>query len=301
MTRFLVTGANGFIGACLLKRLTSSGDHEIHALGRSPGPGLPGVIWHRMDLLEIRDAAKAVRSMRARRLIHLAWNTVPGIYWEAPDNLEWLEASVSLLRAFVDGGGEKATFAGTCAEYGSFQGRCYEVSTPAIPETLYGACKLALWNAVQGDLEIAWARIFHPFGPGERPERLVPGLIRSLLLRRPMEILHGRQEKDFIFVEDVADALIALSRLGPRGVFNVGTGVPVAIDRLALALADRLGGADCLTFRRQEPGDDLPGLVGDIGRIIAETNWRPGVELEAGLERSISFWRTLLHESGIVN
>lgn len=302
MTRFLVTGANGFIGSHLLEHLGALEGAEVHAVGRVPGPARPaGVVWHALDLLDAPGAARAVEAIGAQRLVHLAWNTTPGAYWEAPDNLRWLEASVSLVRAFARGGGEKAVIAGTCAEYGRFRGLCVEDATPILPDTLYGACKAALWNAVKDDLEVAWARIFHPFGPRERPERLVPALIRSLLLREPMAVLQGPQRKDFIFVEDVARALLALSEPGPRGAFNIGTGDAVAIDRLALALVDRLGGAELLTFRRQDPGTgDGLLLAGDISRIVAETGWQPATGLEEGLERSISYWRALLSEDGKV-
>jgi len=69
-----------------------------------------------------------------------------------------------------------------------------------------------------------WARMFLPYGPGDSPERLVPSVIEALLSGRPVDLSHGRQERDFVYAPDVADLLVRLLAGGEEGAFNVGTG-----------------------------------------------------------------------------
>jgi nucleoside-diphosphate-sugar epimerase len=66
--------------------------------------------------------------------------------------------------------------------------------------------------------------MFLPYGPGDSPERLVPSVIEALLSGRPVDLSHGRQERDFVYAPDVADLLVRLLAGGEEGAFNVGTG-----------------------------------------------------------------------------
>ena len=111
-----------------------------------------------------------------------------GTFWRSPDNLRWLAASAELVSQFAAHGGKRNLIAGSCAEYDSVGGMCDEEETPVRPATLYGACKHALHVAVDAfskthGVSLAWARLFHLFGPGEQAGRLVPSIIRPLCSR----------------------------------------------------------------------------------------------------------------------
>ena len=119
-----MTGATGFLGARVLAPLQTRG-FEIHVAGRSP-PKCQQVVFHRADILQEDQLRSAVQSARATHLLHLAWYAEPGQFWGSPLNLDWVSASLNLVRTFVETGGLRAVIAGTCAEYQWGPDRFYE-------------------------------------------------------------------------------------------------------------------------------------------------------------------------------
>src|SRR5208283_980986 len=102
MRRVLVTGATGFLGARVLAPLQARG-FEIHVAGRSP-PKCQQVVFYQADMLQTEQLRSAVQSARATHLLHLAWYAEPGQFWGSPLNLDWVSASLNLVRTFVETG-----------------------------------------------------------------------------------------------------------------------------------------------------------------------------------------------------
>lgn len=297
MKRVLLTGATGFIGRHCLSRLLGNG-YEVHAVSsRTPPEGQPGVDWHKADLLEPGQALKLVHEVRPTHLLHLAWYAVPGEYWTSSENLRWVQASLELLRAFAASGGQRIVVAGTCAEYDWQYGYCREQVTPLLPRTLYGACKHSLQLmlttfAAQTELSAAWGRIFFLYGPKEQPNRLVASVVRSVLQGQPARSSHGEQVRDFLHVEDVAEAFVALLGSAVSGPVNVASGRPVAIKDMVYAIADSVGKRDLVRLGEVPvPASDPPLLVADVGRLRNEVGWRPRYDLASGLEQTIEWWK----------
>src|SRR5712671_2660263 len=185
MKKVLVTGASGFIGRHCLPLLVSGG-YEVHALSRRlhTNTALQNVSWHEADLLRPGGAADLIGQVRPDSILHLAWYAVPGKFWEARENVDWVRASLELLCAFADSGGKRIVAAGSCAEYDSAAGECLENLTPLLPRTLYGTSKFAferllLSSGEQTGLSSASGRIFFLYGPNEHPSRLVAYAIQS--------------------------------------------------------------------------------------------------------------------------
>ena len=231
MKRVLITGANGFIGSQALS-LFSTHEYEIHAVTSRPVPQQQGHIhWHQCNLLDGQQTQKLLAALRPTHLLHFAWVVTPGSFWSAPENKDWIQASLDLLAAFTAHGGERAVFAGSCAEYEwQHGGYCSETQTPTSnPATLYGQCKSSLRvlcenHVKQSDCSFAWGRIFFTFGPSEPPNRLVSSVIRALLSNTPALCSPGTQIRDFLYVEDVASAFMHLLDSDVTGAMNVGSG-----------------------------------------------------------------------------
>ena len=299
MGRVLVTGAAGFIGLPLLSALRRGGA-EVHALSRDPLPTRAlGVHAHRVDLADAPALEALMRELAPERLVHLAWYTAHGSFWSAPENLAWVGRSLQLMHAFVRHGGRRVVMLGSCAEYDwrAAGEPLNEARAPLAPATLYGAAKDALRRvaavyAAQEEVEFAWGRPFFLYGPRESPARLVPSVIRALLAGEDADISGGGQIRDFMYVEDLAGALVALLASSVTGEINLASGAGIGVGDLVERIAGLIGGPG--SVRRgalpDRPGDP-PRLVADIARLREEVGYRPRWTLAAGLEATIAWWQ----------
>jgi len=287
-TRVLVTGAGGFIGRHVVPLLVAQG-HEVHAVGRTPValPGLAG--FHALDLFDAGAVRALMEEIRPQRLVHLAWNATPGRFWSAPDNLDWVAASLLLTRAFAAAGGSRAVYAGTCAEYDWSAPLLDEAATPLRPHTLYGTAKAALQSVLAAaapglGLSIAWGRVFFLYGPGEAKGRLVPDVIDALLEGRPAECSAGTQKRDFMHVEDVARAFVALLDSAVTGPVNIASGECRPLSDLISRIGVLLGRPDLIRLgARPMQAGEPPELRAATAILSEQTGFRPRYSLDEGL------------------
>ncbi|GMQ76431.1 MAG: NAD-dependent epimerase/dehydratase family protein [Gammaproteobacteria bacterium] len=295
MTRVLLTGAGGFLGRHVSEALIARG-FEVHAVSRRDRTA-NRLTWHALDLLDSASLERLVAALRPTHLLHLAWYTEPSEYWQSRQNLSWLNASVGLLESFARHGGERAVLAGTCAEYDWTYGYCVEDTTPCKAGSLYAASKLALHDvagafARTADLGVAWARIFFPFGPYERPGRLVPSVMRALLAGERAACSDGEQIRDFVYVRDAASALVALLDHEFCGDVNIASGRPVVLKDVVNLIADKLNARDRVDFgRRPRQGCEPPLLLADVSRLKNVIGWTPSYDMETAVDETIAWWR----------
>jgi nucleoside-diphosphate-sugar epimerase len=292
--RLLLTGARGFIGRHVPRHLVARG-FEVHAVERrSRGDTTKGVVWHSADLLDAEAADALVAEVGASHLLHLAWYTEHGKFWEASDNLDWAAATLRLARSFHAAGGERLVAAGTCAEY-DWKDDCCDEDTPLRPSTLYGAAKdatrrlLEAYTRVVG-LSFAWGRVFFPYGPGEHSERVIAATARAVLSGATIGCSSGNQVRDFVYVDDVASAFAALLESSGTGCFDIGSGEGTPL-RTALLTLERLAGRhDVVRFGEAPQRDEPASIVADARRLREEAGWRPRYGLREGLEQTLEWW-----------
>lgn len=296
MSCILITGATGFLGLPCVRHASAAGV-ELHAVARADRGELPpDVRFHAVDVFDAERAGELMAAIQPTHLLHLAWVATPGVYWTSPDNPRWVGASLRLLEAFAAHGGRRAVLAGTCAEYDwTTAGRCYESDTPIWPATLYGKCKDELRRragTLQAGLSLAWARLFFLYGPREHPARLVPSVANALLAGQPAETTAGDQERDFLYVEDAADALIQLLLSDVAGPVNIGSGEPVAVRSVVETIADIVGRPGLLRLgAKPMPTNEPLQLYADVARLRNEVGWRPRIGLRQGLADTVAWWR----------
>jgi nucleoside-diphosphate-sugar epimerase len=288
--RVLVTGASGFVGRHVLSPLRERG-FEVHAVARR-APATAASIWHEADLLDSVQVDRLVQEVEPTHLLHLAWTTAHGRFWDAHDNLDWIAATLRLVREFREAGGVRAVVAGSCAEY-DWSGDCCGAGTALAPATLYGSAKHATRTVLEryaetSGLALAWGRIFFLFGPGEQPTRVVPAAAATLAAGEPFPSTEGRQVRDFLYVADVASAFAALVDSDVQGAFDVGTGEGLTLRDLLLVL-ERLSGREGLVRFGAVPSRPEPArIVADSRRLRDELGWRPAVTLEQGLALTLA-------------
>jgi nucleoside-diphosphate-sugar epimerase len=321
MNEVLVTGASGFIGRQCLPLLVAKG-YDVHALSLRPEPcSIPGVSWHRRNLLQAGCATALMRQLRPQSLLHLAWYAVPGKFWEARENLEWLRASLELLVSFADSGGKRFVGAGSCAEYewdngkkendrknendgrneieGS-GGECIEDTTALLPSTLYGTSKQALQQVVhfsrrQTGLSSAWGRIFFLYGPHEHPGRLVAYAVQSLLRGEPAFCSEGGQVRDFLHVTDAAAAFVSLLQSEVEGPVNIASGKPTSIRGVLEEIGRQTGRTELLHFGARPSGAEACRIWGNVRRLKEEVGFSPQYDLAGGIRQTIEWWRHSLN------
>jgi nucleoside-diphosphate-sugar epimerase len=306
MTCILVTGATGFVGRAVVAMLVGRGD-DVHALYRDrPLAGTPEVTWHRVDLLAAGEIERVVAEVCPDRLIHLAWHTEHGRIMQAQENIVWVEGSLRMMRAFARYGGSRVLILGSGAEYdwSNAAGPLSELRSPLTPATLYGAAKdalrrLATAYARQEGIELAWGRPFFLYGPGEDPARLVPSVIRSLLADWPVAISSGAQIRDYMHVEDLASALLALLDSPVVGDVNLASGVGTSLDEIVDEILRSTGRPELvlrggLPDRPWEP----PMLVADVTRLRDEVGFLARRTLAEGLAGTVRWWQEQGSRSG---
>jgi nucleoside-diphosphate-sugar epimerase len=295
----LVTGALGWIGAHLVRRLTADG-HRVFALVRPGGDpwrlaGLePKPTLIECDLADHARVRQFVAELRPELCFHLAWYAVPGDYLHSLANLSVLADSLNLARIAKESGCRHFLGVGTCLEYDTSLGTLSETS-PTRPQSVYAAANLALHlvlDQFRGEgMGVTWARLFYLYGPMEDARRLVASVVRALLAGEPVAISPGQQVRDFLHVEDVAAALAILGERHLDGVFNIGSGQPITVADIATTLG-RLCERESLVQLGARPyasGEPMY-VCADVAKL-ASTGWRPTYDLETGLSDTIRWWR----------
>jgi nucleoside-diphosphate-sugar epimerase len=227
--RVLVAGASGFIGTALCTALIKDG-HEVLGLHRSNFKKFPQkkerfnwVIYKFGDSLPnevIRFAPEII--------INLVWKGIPNFSYQIcienlKDQLAFIEETKKLTSV------KKFISAGTCKEYSASHGPCLEADRLA-PDNYFSWTKQTLANYLrlsceERSIKWIWLRIFYVYGPGQRPESLIPTIIKAIKCGEIPSIKNPQAVNDFIYIDDVVNAFqLAVENREMQGVFNVGSG-----------------------------------------------------------------------------
>lgn len=246
--RVLLTGATGFIGRALHRRLAAAGA-QVQVLGGETG----------LDLLSATAAEldAALAGAPVDRCIHAAWYTNHEDYLVHEVNRAWVDASLRLADAFARAGGGRFVALGTCIEDSG--------------ATLYGRCKRALHEALAargGDF--AWPRIFFVYGPGDRPGRLVPHILEKFARGEPAGPTYGGLRRDYVHVDDLAGQIARIAASQARGRIDTGTGAAVPLSDIFRTAAE-LFGDPSLALPNDRLAEDQPAVIeADLSRFRAE-------------------------------
>ena len=239
---------------------------------------------------------EAVREAAPECAVHLAWYAAPGKYWTALENLDCVTMTLSFAQSLARNGCARFVGVGSCAEYDWTGGVLSESSTPLKPRTLYGISKNATRMLVEAlcehmSISFAWPRLFYLYGPGEDPNRLVPSVTLALLRGEVARCTEGKQLRDFLYVDDVASAICAVTASDCQGAINIGSGEPVSVRTIVELIGKALGRGDQIAFGAlSSDSGDPPLLVADVRRLQHDVGWCPSWPLHEAVARSVSWW-----------
>lgn len=276
MTRALVTGASGFLGRRLVARLRHDGV-DVVACARATG----------FDLLKSPvpvEGCDVVYHLAGRTFVEDAWR-------EAADfHLVNAHGTVRVLEACAR---EKTPIVYASAYiYGAPQRLPIDEAHPALLNNPYGFSKFMGEEACRFfsdayGVPATILRLFNVYGPGQAAHFLVPTILGQIRDDGAEEIvvadLHPR--RDYIYVDDVVDALIAAT--GAPGLYNVGSGASVSVRDIIVAALAAARREKPFRDRGQRRRSEIDDVVADITAISTATGWRPKTALIDGLKATI--------------
>jgi nucleoside-diphosphate-sugar epimerase len=293
--RVLVTGARGFLGSHLCRRLLAGGA-EVHAVSRTarPSGGEDGLRWWPCDPVDADAAHELVSRVKPGVVIHLAGmvTAAPDLGLVVPTFHSLLASTVHILTAAAQVGGCRVVLSGSLEEP---TGGSADTLVPASP---YAAAKLAagayarMFAALYGTSVVS-LRPFMTYGPGQHPTKVVPSTILSLLEGRAPELSSGERPLDWIYVEDVVDAFLAAAvRPGLDGrTLDLGWGTAVRLREVVMRLVRLVDPSIAPRFGARADRPDQRPRVADVAATAAALGWRPRTPLDAGLAATVEWYR----------
>jgi UDP-glucose 4-epimerase len=290
----LVSGASGFLGRHLCRRLHATGA-EVHAVSRRAARLHEDAHrWWRADLANGEEACDLMRAVKPDTIVHLGalTHSVPDLELVLPTFHSVLMSTVNLLTAVAEQGCRRVILAGSLEEPANG-------STDIAPASPYAVAK---WAAA------AYGRMFHAlyrtpvvvarlsltYGPGQAERKVIPSTIRSLLSGESPRVSSGMRLWDFVYVDDAIDAIVRLvdGRGADGSMFDIGSGrtetLRSVIERLVGIINPKLVPAfgavpdRPLTLGRAAAADVTEAALG----------WRATTSLEVGLQRTVQWYRS---------
>ena len=297
----LITGGTGFIGSHVVRLLLDDGhkvtilDNLVSSSKDSVDPKANLIIG---DIADTKKSMEALKGIDA--VIHMAGLIIGPESVEDP--IKYVKnnviGTVSLLESMRKAKVKKIIFSSSACVYGTPEKLPIKENAPVHPDNPYGASKASIetylqtYNAVFG-FDSVVLRYFNPYGPGEnhQPEtHAIPNFIKAVLLKRRVPLYwKGEQIRDFIYIDDLAQAHIDVLNLSGHQIFNVGTetGVKVkdVIDEIFKIVGFRVGVDDL----GKRPGD-VAANYASSEKLRKAVGWHSKVSLSEGLKKTIDYY-----------
>lgn len=299
--KYLITGGAGFLGVALANALARQGNvvrviDDVSA--GDPSRLDPSVHFTRGDVNDIPKLWSLLQGVDV--VYHLAArvSVSESVLYPRDYNATNVGGTVSLIQAVRDAGIRRIVFTSSGAVYGEQNDERVREDAIPNPGSPYAVSKLAaehylntigaLWG-----IDTVILRVFNAYGPGQQLRAshppVVPAMLRQALGGGSI-IVHGdgRQQRDFVFVDDVVNALVAAGGASTvnRLIINVGSGVPTSINDLVLAIGNGMG-KELTPLRVTAESGGVSRLSADLSRARERLGYAPKVSLEEGIRRTI--------------
>jgi len=337
--KILVTGGAGFIGSSVVRLAISRGASVVNVDAVTYAACLnnvanvanhPNYAFEQVDIRDREALANVFAKHTPDAVMHLAAESHVDRSIDAP--ADFIETNITgtfnmleAARSYWQAQGRPVTFrfhhVSTDEVFGSLSPTgMFNETTPYDPRSPYSASKASsdhlvrAWHETFG-LPIVLTNCSNNYGPFQFPEKLIPLVILNALMGKPLPIYgSGENIRDWLYVEDHADALLLVLEQGAVGRnYNIGgenERTNLELVKTLCATLDRLSPRDrgsyteLITFVTDRPGHDARYAI-DPARIRDELGWRPSVTVEGGLEKTVQWyldnedwWRPLLNRSG---
>ena len=318
--KILVTGAAGFIGFHLARRLLAEG-HQVHGIDNVNDyydPRLkqarltlllhePAFSFQRLDIAEPDRVLQAFRQGRFEAVVNLAAQA--GVRHSLDNPLAYVHSNllgfVNVLEGCARTHVPHLIFASSSSVYGANSKVPFSVEDQTDhPVSFYGATKKAnelvahSYSHLYG-LPVTGLRFFTVYGPWGRPDMAYYKFVRAIDEGHPIDLYnHGEMRRDFTYIDDIVEGVVrVLDRRpaadadgAPHAIYNIGNHEAVELETFIATLAGILGRAAIKEYAPMQPGD-VPATYAAIDRLSALTGFRPSTPLAQGLAKFVDWYR----------
>ncbi len=307
----VVTGATGMIGSELIRQLVSDGI-QVYAVLRPNSKKMDNLI--KSDLVEIIECdvhdLQQLPTMveNADVFYHFAWD---GCFGESRNDLFLQEQNVTSAMTAVKVayklGCKKFIGAGSQAEFGPVEGKLND-NIPKNPVTGYGIAKhgaqlMTKALCKQLGIEQCWGRILSCYGPGDNDYTMVMSAIIAMLKGKHISFTSGEQIWDYVYVEDCAKAFICIGKDGIDGkAYSIGSGKTQMLKEYIYQIRDAIDKTIQVGIgERDYYPNQVMHLEADITELTSDTGYKPEVDFEAGIRKTIEWKMNRLNVQRTLN
>jgi len=318
----LVTGAAGFIGFHLCKRLLAEGEQVVGldnlndyydpALKRAriaEISGAPGFRFEVLDVVDARALGALCDEARPGVVVHLAAQV--GVRYSVQDPAAYLQSNIvgffNVIEAARRLGAQHLVYASSSSVYGGCDETPFSVRHNVDrPLSFYAASKKSnelmahVYSHLHG-LPTTGLRFFTVYGPWGRPDMALFKFTRAILAGEPIEVYNrGALRRDFTYVDDIVEGLVRVMRRpppdAPYRLYNLGRGEPVELERFIELIEAELGKKAIRNLVPMQPGD-MEATWAETDDLERDVGYRPATPLEEGVRRFVEWYRSYYREA----
>ena len=278
MPKIAILGAHGFLGSPITDAFSAHG-WEVVSLSRTINTGSSQTELL-ADLFDEETLRTAISFSRPDVILSTAWVTEHGKFWTNESNIDYRDATLRFAELSFQAGVETFIGLGTMSEYGTSPGFCDAKVTPLVVNDIYSKSKIETGAELKKIGEAFgrrthWARVFQAFGPNEKSERFVPGLITKLRNGTEFSIRTPNFEMDWIHTADVASAIVFMIENGLNHFVDIGTGIGTSVKELSELICEELDlDSTLLDYSGQVPGHEKKAVVDKQTQLLS-LGWQP--------------------------